>query len=309
MSNIDTPRLKHQRTKLMPIITEKLVTIEQYWRQARDALARNDDKKALDISERVRIECQNNGDKSGMENCYKFQGDVYFRFNDIRNALYSYQVQKNLNEETRNYQHKMLAYKQLGSCYKLIKKYHLALINYKKLLQLAWAENSTEWELRAYDYIGLAYYYLGELEKSKYYHQRMWEGICEDPDSTVRKLSLKALDAKRLRRNNTEERGKTVRISQSRDHFSHFLNVSDDDDTELPSPRTGSGHNDQKFLPFYKPIEVKSKIVKKNTIRQSLSNRIRPFMLLSHLSPIESPNNYFYVEQMNMIRVRDQPKN
>ena len=199
----------------------------------------------------------------------------------------------------------MCAYKQLGSCYKLIRKYQLALINYKKLLQWAWAENSTEWELRAYDCIGMGYFYLGEIEKSKYYHQRMWEGICEDPESAVRKMSMMALEAKRTRRNGTEERGKVLRITKPREHFSHFLIGSDDDEAELPSPRTGSGQNDQKFLPFYKPVEVKTKIVRKKTSRMSLSNRIRPFMLLSHLSPIESPSNYFYVEQMNMIKVRD----
>ena len=202
----------------------------------------------------------------------------------------------------------MIAYKQLGCCYKLVKQYHLALINFKKLLQLAWAENSTEWELKAYDFIGLAYYYMGELEKSKYYHKRMWEGICEDKNSTVRVISLKSLYSRRQKRNNTEDRGKPVRIA----HFSHFLNVSDEDESELPSPRTGSGQGDQKFLPFYKPIEKKKGVnsfERKTTISKSLSNRIRPFMLLSHLSPIESPNNYFYVEQMNTIRVRDPTKN
>lgn len=293
--------------KVSPLFNDKILETDFLWRQARDALSKGNDKKALDFSEQVKLSYQKSEDIEGLELCFKFQGDIYFRFNDIRSALYCYQIQKNLSEQNHHYKSKMLAYKQLGCCYKLVKQYRLALINFKKLLQLAWEQNCTEWELKAYDFIGLAYYYLGELEKSKYYNKRMWEGISEDQKSSVRELSTKALIARRLRRSNNEDRGKTVRIAQMKDHYSHF-NVSDDDEAELPSPRTGSGIADQKLLPFYKPTEIKSKITKKKILHKSSSDRIRPFMLISHLSPIESPNNYFYVEQMNTIRVRDPSK-
>lgn len=303
-----TPRFI-PKTRPSLINTDRSINIESYWRQAREASNRGELKLALEFSEKVKTEYQKNGDIGGLENCFKFQGNLHFRFNDIKSAIFSYQVLKNLSEQTQNYESKMYAYKQLGSCYKLVKQYHLALVNFKKLLQLAWSENNTEWELKAYDFIGLAYYYLGELEKSKYYHKRMWEGICEDKNSTVRELSLKALMEKRQRRNSTEDRSKHMRIPISRDHLSHFFNLSDDDEAELPSPRTGSGINDHKYLPFYKTLtEKRPKITRKLTLRTTHSNRIRPFMLLSHLSPIESPNNYFYVEQMNTIRVRDVSK-
>ena len=117
---------------------------------------------------------------------------------------------------------------------------------------------------------------------------------------------MKALIAKRQKRINNEDRQKTMRIGHKRNNF---MNLSDDEDAELPSPRTSSGKADQQFLPFYGVIaKKKHKIIRKKTMHQSLSNRIRPFMLLSHLSPIESPNNYYYVEQMNTIRVKDSSK-
>ena len=42
----------------------------------------------------------------------------------------------------------------------------------------------------AYYYLGLSYYYRGNLEKSKYYNDRMMRGKVEAEFSIVRKMSL-----------------------------------------------------------------------------------------------------------------------
>lgn len=302
-----THRQKMLRFKPSPIITEKPTNLKAYWRQPQETLSTRKLEETIKTSERKCRNFQVNGDISGVESCYMYQGDVYFHFHDILSALHCYKVQRDLNEQTQNYQCKLLAYQQIGCCYRLIKQYQKALVNYKKLLQLAWAENSIEWELKAYDFIGLTYYYFGELEKSKYYHRRMWEGIFEDKKSVVREISMRALNAKRQKRNVTEDRGKMLMLTVMRTKET-YSNFSDDEDVELPSPRTGSGENDQKLLPFCSSQAKKVRITRKNSIQKSMTSRIRPFMLVSHLSPIESPKCYFYVEQMSQYRIRDQLK-
>jgi len=73
----------------------------------------------------------------GLESTFSFKGDIFLDNNNVKEALICYQQQKNLAEQNKDYKDKMLAYKQLGHCYKLLKEYRLALINFKKLLQLA----------------------------------------------------------------------------------------------------------------------------------------------------------------------------
>ena len=51
--------------------------------------------------------------------------------------------------------------------------------------------NSIPGELNAYDNIGVSYYYLGELEKAMFYHERMMRGKIESKSSNVRKSSDK----------------------------------------------------------------------------------------------------------------------
>ena len=47
----------------------------------------------------------------------------------------------------------MQAYDYLGRIYQADKDYEYATIAYKKLLQLAWVNNSYEYEIRAYSYL------------------------------------------------------------------------------------------------------------------------------------------------------------
>lgn len=249
-----------------------------------------------------------------LQACYRVLGTEYMKRNDVKESLKFFQAFKVLCDKNKTFTLKMLAYKEIGFCYKLVKQYRSALINFKKLLQLAWYRGHKGWELKAYDYIGIAYYYLGELEKSKYYHKRMWEGIYESENSAVRIIAINALRQKMENRILSDDRG----VPQIKLDASYVINQSDEDENDLPSPRTGSGEGDLKLLPFFiqKKSENKFKLPylntnaharqasRKNTMMKSLSNRVHPFMLISHLSPNESPNNYFYVEQMGSFRVR-----
>ena len=42
-----------------------------------------------------------------------------------------------------------------------------------KMLQCAWKINDSQSELKAYDLIGIQYFYLGQVSKAKFYHDKM----------------------------------------------------------------------------------------------------------------------------------------
>lgn len=65
----------------------------------------------------------------------------------------------------------------------------LAKIAFKKMLQLSWLIRSTDWEFRAYNEIGKAYFYMGHIEKSNDYQMKALNGDLEELDSRQRTIS------------------------------------------------------------------------------------------------------------------------
>ena len=59
-----------------------------------------------------------------------------------------------------------------------------------KMLQMSWVCNQGRYELLAYDLIGLQYYYLGDLERAKQFHNKMAEGRIEGQNSDLRKSGI-----------------------------------------------------------------------------------------------------------------------
>ena len=62
---------------------------------------------------------------------------------------------------------------------------------------IAWEEQNKETELELYDCIGLSYYYINDMEKASYYHQKAIKGKLETNESVIKKVSLKELKIKR----------------------------------------------------------------------------------------------------------------
>lgn len=83
---------------------------------------------------------------------------------------------------------KILAYKYLGLCFHNLDMHEYGLKCFKKMLEVAWDNKDVRSELAGYDYIGMQYYYLGDVDKASYYHERMMKAICESSDSLLRKL-------------------------------------------------------------------------------------------------------------------------
>jgi tetratricopeptide (TPR) repeat protein len=91
-------------------------------------------------------------------------------FNDHQRAIKSFQRLREITEDMSDPQSEMEAVYKLALCYQTTKEHSLAIIALKKILQLAWIQNNFEFEMKAYDAIAKQYYYMGEMEKAKYYY-------------------------------------------------------------------------------------------------------------------------------------------
>ena len=85
-------------------------------------------------------------------------------------------LMKDIAGMMKNKQRKNEAYELLGICYMEMKEYEKALKCFKKQLEYAWSNNDIDFEIRAYEKIFIQYFYLGDLEKSKFYHERAIRG-------------------------------------------------------------------------------------------------------------------------------------
>lgn len=315
--------------------------IDYYRYEIKKSLEIKQYKQALEYCKKYKELILASSDHSGLQNAFKIQGNIYLHLEDLKNALISYRNLKGIAEYNCDYLDKILAYQKIGNCYKLLKHYKLALTNYKKMLQLSWDIKSMKYELLAYDFIGMQYYYLGDIERARYYHERMWRGISEDVKSPVRKISQQNLKLKRKSRLqeiypqlNKQNRSSMSRLATSshiaREMGQYASYISgDEDESDLPSPRGISSISDVRLLPHYKPKH--SEVFKADTARKSASNikqrkiepkrsssvlrnslskskqreEARPFILLSHLSPIECFKNYYYVDQMQTLKTKE----
>ncbi len=68
----------------------------------------------------------------------------------------------------------------MGLCFQKLQDYDRAIVCFKNMLHSAWLQDSFEMEMQAYEHIALQYYYLGLMEKSTQYHNRIMRGV--DPN-------------------------------------------------------------------------------------------------------------------------------
>ena len=53
-------------------------------------------------------------------------------------------------------------------------------------MSLAWELNDTSAEIRSYDNLSQEYYYVGNIDKAKLYHERVFRGKIEASNSMAR---------------------------------------------------------------------------------------------------------------------------
>ena len=107
----------------------------------------------------------------------KVLGDIYMEFDDYESARILFGFYKIISFRLELFEETMYAYESLGNVYKFLFQYNKAILCYKKLIELAWILGNKEFELRAYDNIGIQYFYLCNKHKAKYYHDRFIYGL------------------------------------------------------------------------------------------------------------------------------------
>jgi tetratricopeptide (TPR) repeat protein len=140
-------------------------------------------KKVLDLSLNL--------DPTLFINSLKCLGDIYLEFDNYESAKHFYYNYKFFSFYMELLDDLIIAYESLGNVYKFLFQYHKAIKCYKKQIEIAWVINNKNAELRGYDNIGIQYFYLGNKEKAKYYHERMIYGRIESQHSDMKELVLR----------------------------------------------------------------------------------------------------------------------
>eukprot|EP00347_Sterkiella_histriomuscorum_P018601 403344892 len=87
----------------------------------------------------------------------------------------------------------------MGDCFSQSyeKDHKMALKCYKKVLEQAWISNDLSCEIKAYEKISVQYYYIGDLQRSKYYHEKALRG--ETIDDDLRRVFKRQSDMQKQR--------------------------------------------------------------------------------------------------------------
>jgi len=107
---------------------------------------------------------------------------------DFVGAIGEFRTLRDMAEEIEQDRVKLHAYALLGSCYQFMKEYENAIKCFKKQLEISWSKGDYQGEMLAYDKIAINYFYLSDLEKAKYYQERMMRGQFEGKKSKLRKI-------------------------------------------------------------------------------------------------------------------------
>jgi len=163
----------------------------------------------------------------------------------------------------------MELYKKLGDCFKILQKYREALYYYKKQLRLSWylshnlqrkLENHLN-EFNAYDNIGLMHYYLGNIDKAIYYHNRMMNGEAERR-TLAKNLNLQSLNKDgelfRIRQHMLR-----ITIFQQYKTTNRYLHEDNEEKKKLNTKLQTIGSKQLLISPKYEKIDIKETLLKK----------------------------------------------
>ena len=91
------------------------------------------------------------------------------------------------SRETKVYSVALRAHECIGKAYLDTMESEKALISFYNMLLAALYLNNKKTEFRAYDLLSSAYFNLGEVERSKFFHLKLMDGELEPADSMTRK--------------------------------------------------------------------------------------------------------------------------
>lgn len=154
--------------------------------------------------------------------CLRILGEIYIEFFEIENAkkILFFHKYLSINLEIPNELHD--CFETLGNLYKHTNNYNKSILCFKKQLEIAWLLDDYISELRCYDNIGIQNFYIGNKSKSRYYHNRMMNGIIEKKSSNQRQKAIRQLIEK-YTRVFTDFDG-NLRVDEKTNHNHEILN-------------------------------------------------------------------------------------
>lgn len=117
-------------------------------------------------------------------------GRINLELENFAGAIKAFQRMRDVAEDIGEKEVEMKAYRLLGKTLQNQTEHERAIFVLKRLLQVAWFQNNLNYEMKAYEMIGLQYFYMRDLAKADYYFDRFMRGKFEVGASKTRDLSL-----------------------------------------------------------------------------------------------------------------------
>lgn len=116
----------------------------------------------------------------------KTEGDIMIELRDYHRAIQAYKALRNYCKLWGLLEQEMWVAEQIGMAYRTMRSHEIAIDYFKIQMSLAWELNDTATEVRSYDNLSQEYYYVGNIDKAKLYHERVFGGKIEAGDSMAR---------------------------------------------------------------------------------------------------------------------------
>jgi len=124
---------------------------------------------------------------------FNLLGNLLYTLKIYKEALLIFEFLRDMANEFHNFAHLILAYENLAKICNDMQDHDRSLIAAKKMMQVSWFLCSHEFELYAYEQTARAYFYLGNVDKVKFYSDRVLNGIVEPHDSVERIIAVEML--------------------------------------------------------------------------------------------------------------------
>ena len=176
--------LSNNVNQINPDFKKKIVRIDELRKEIKEDYIRSSQRRNVIFKWKEVIQILQTLDIKLLLIAIKVLGDIYMEFDDYESARILFSFYKLVTFRLELLEETMYAYESLGNVYKFLYQYNRAILCYKKVIELAWILGNKDFELRAYDNIGIQYFYLCNKQKAKYYHDRFIYGLYEKDTKT-----------------------------------------------------------------------------------------------------------------------------
>ncbi|KAL4470105.1 hypothetical protein ABPG72_008764 [Tetrahymena utriculariae] len=200
--------------------------------------------------------------------CILFSIKIYYEYRDYIKVINLSKKAKNMAQVFGYMYEKMKIYELIGQAYNQIQRHKLSIIYQIKVLRLSWLLQNENHELKAYDQLGKCYYYLGDLEKAYYYHEKMMIGEIEKDQSIIQLSNSKLLN-REYRSNINMSKKKKLQMENQKELTEEDECISSSDD-EFEITVSIKAHTKRNSQILEEQEDIKDAFSSKNRMQQSL---------------------------------------